>query len=137
MHGFLLKVLFLLTGIYTACVQSVPRYQPACAKVLNAHKTVTRLDSLTKNAVLKGNLCLRSAAGEMLPCSFNNDTPNSYRHIQWLPDSKHLVVFHSSPVAEKPVQYVLSSVDTSSRGILQSHEYAAQPGDPFTGYELF
>jgi hypothetical protein len=39
-------------------------------------------------------------------------------------------------VAEKPVYYVLSSVDTSSRGILQSHEYA-QPGDPFTGYELF
>ena len=39
-------------------------------------------------------------------------------------------------MAEKPVYYVLSSIDTSSRGILQSHEYA-QPGDPFTGYELF
>ncbi len=69
-------------------------------------------------------------------CSFDGDTTNPYGHIQWSPDSKHLVVFHSYPVAEKPVYYVLSSVDTSSRGILQSHEYA-QPGDPFTGYELF
>lgn len=84
-----------------------------------------------------GNVFLRpSSGGEAVQCTVNGDTTNPYGHIQWSPDSKHLVVFHIFPVAEKPVYYVLSSVDTSTRGILQSHEYA-QPGDPFTGYELF
>ncbi|HEX6431386.1 MAG TPA: prolyl oligopeptidase family serine peptidase [Niastella sp.] len=84
-----------------------------------------------------GNVFLRlSTGGEAVQVSFNGDTTNPYGHLQWSPDSKHLVVFHIFPVAEKPVYYVLSSVDTSMRGVLRSHEYA-QPGDPFTGYEMF
>jgi dipeptidyl aminopeptidase/acylaminoacyl peptidase len=84
-----------------------------------------------------GNVFLRPAAGgEAVQCSFNGDTTNPYGQVQWSPDSKHLVLYHIFPVAEKPVYYVLSSVDSSMRGILKSHEYA-QPGDPFTGYELF
>ncbi|SEP45976.1 S9 family peptidase [Niastella yeongjuensis] len=220
MHRPLLWLL-LITGIYTARSQSLPPYQPARTEVLAAYENAIRLDSLAKNAVLKGNvrahwqpdnkgfwyrntladsskeywyveartgaktkladstqysttndngiitggiksrwirqrpsdstspdkqwiatiqagnIFLRAVAGgETRQCSFDGDTTNPYGHIQWSPDSKHLVVFHSYPVAEKPVYYVLSSVDTSSRGILQSHEYA-QPGDPFTGYVLY
>lgn len=80
-------------------------------------------------AIKAGNVFLRPAnGGAAMPCSFNGDTTNPYGRIQWSPDSRHLVVFHIYPLAEKPVYYVLSSVDSSSRGILQSHEYA-QPGD--------
>ena len=85
-----------------------------------------------------GNVFLRRSAfgGEAVQCTFNGDTTNPYGQIQWSPDSKHFVVYHIFPVAEKPVYYVLSSVDTTMRGVLRSHEYA-QPGDPFTAYELF
>ncbi|OQP59657.1 peptidase S9 [Niastella vici] len=99
-------------------------------------------DSLSPNkqwiaSIQAGNIFLRPAQGvEAIQLSFNGDTTHPYGQIQWSPDSKHLVVFHIFPVAEKPVYYVLSSVDSSSRGILQSHEYA-QPGDPFTAYEMF
>lgn len=88
-------------------------------------------------SVRAGNVFLRPAqGGEAVQCTNNGDPTNPYGQIKWSPDSKHLIVFHIFPVKEKPVYYVLSSVDTSSRGILKSHEYA-QPGDPFTGYELF
>ncbi|THU39510.1 S9 family peptidase [Niastella caeni] len=84
-----------------------------------------------------GNVFLRPAqGGEAVQCTSNGDTTNPYGQVQWSPDSKHFVVYHIFPVAEKPVYYVLSSVDTSTRGILRSHEYA-QPGDPFTAYEIF
>ncbi|WP_207625846.1 S9 family peptidase [Niastella populi] len=214
-------ILFVVAAVHAAYAQSLPLYQPSRHEVLNAYKTATRLDSLARNAILKGNVkahwepgnkgfwyrnllagssrefwyveartgtktkltdttklvptkdngiisgriksrwerqrpsdslspdkqwiasiragnvFLRSAQGvEAVKCTMNGDTTNPYGHIQWSPDSKHLVVFHIFPVAEKPVYYVLSSVDTSSRGILKSHEYA-QPGDPFTGYEMF
>jgi len=88
-------------------------------------------------SIQAGNLFLRPAGGGgAIQLSVNGDTTNPYGQIQWSPDSKHLVVFHIFLVAEKPVYYVLSSEDSSSRGILQSHEYA-QPGDPFTAYEMF
>jgi dipeptidyl aminopeptidase/acylaminoacyl peptidase len=94
-------------------------------------------DQLWIASIRAGNVFLRPAAGvEAIQLSFNGDTTNPYGQVQWSPDSKHLVVYHIFPVAEKPVYYVLSSVDSSMRGILKSHEYA-QPGDPFTGYELF
>lgn len=214
-------ICFLVATVDATNAQSLPLYQPSRDEVLNAYKTATRLDSLARNAILKGNVkahwepgnkgfwyCnvladssreywhvdartgaktkitdttklvptknngiihggiksrwerqrpsdslspdkqwiasvragnvfLRPAQGvEAIKCTKNGDPTNPYGHIQWSPDSKHLIVFHIFPVKEKPVYYVLSSVDTSSRGILKSHEYA-QPGDPFTGYELF
>ncbi|HEY1200140.1 MAG TPA: prolyl oligopeptidase family serine peptidase [Niastella sp.] len=210
-----------MVGFYTTYAQSLPLFQPTREEVLNAYKSASLLDSLAKNAILKGNIrahwqsdnksfwyrnvladssreywlvdaktgtktkitdttkllptkdngviyggiksrwerqrpsdslspdkqwiasvkagnvFLRAAqGGETVQCTTNGDTSNSYGHIQWSPDSKHLVVFHVFPVEEKPVYYVLSSTDTSFRGVLKSHEYA-QPGDPFTGYEMF
>lgn len=212
---------FLVGGFHTTYAQSLPLYQPTRNEVLNSYKAASLLDSLAKNAILKGNIrahwlpdnksfwfrnvladssreywlveaktgiktkitdttklvptkdngiiyggiksrwerqrpsdslspdkqwiasikagniYLRAAqGGEAVQCSFNGDTTNYYGQIQWSPDSKHLVVFHVFPVEEKPVYYVLSSTDTSFRGVLKSHEYA-QPGDPFTAYEIF
>jgi dipeptidyl aminopeptidase/acylaminoacyl peptidase len=214
-------ITFLVTGLHTTYAQSLPLYQPTREEVLNSYKAATLLDSLAKNAILKGNIranwqsdsksfwyrnvladssreylqvdartgtktklrdtstliptkdngvinggirsrwerqhptdslspdkqwiasiragnvFLRAAQGvDAVQCSFNGDTTNPYAQIQWSPDSKHLVVYHVFPVAEKPVYYVLSSTDTSFRGVLRSHEYA-QPGDPFTSYEIF
>ncbi len=214
-------ICFWVTGRHASYAQSLPFYQPSRDEVLNAYKEATRLDSLAKNAILKGsvsanwqadnkgfwycnvladssreywqvdartgnktkitdttglaptkdngfisggiksrwerqrpadslspdkqwiaaikggNVFLRPAqGGEAVQCTSNGDTTNRYGHIQWSPDSKHLVVFHIFPVVEKPVYYVLSSTDTSFRGVLRSHEYA-QPGDAFTAYEMF
>jgi dipeptidyl aminopeptidase/acylaminoacyl peptidase len=212
---------FLVTGLHTVNAQSLPLYQPTREEVLHSYKEAARLDSLAKNAILKGNIranwlpdnkgfwyrnvladssreywqvdartgakikitdttklvptkdngvvyggirsrwerqrpsdsispdkqwiasiragnvFLRAAqGGEAVQCTTNGDTTNPYAQIQWSPDSKHMVVYHIFPVAEKPVYYVLSSTDTSFRGVLRSHEYA-QPGDPFTAYEIF
>lgn len=214
-------ITFLVVGLHTTYAQSLPRYQPTRDEVLSNYKVASLLDSLAKNAILKGNIraywqadsksfwyrnvlsdssreywqvnartgtktkltdtsaliptrdngiinggirsrwerqrptdslspdkqwiafiragnvYLRAAqGGDVVQCSSNGDTTNPYAQIQWSPDSKHLVVYHVFPVEEKPVYYVLSSTDTSFRGVLQSHEYA-QPGDPFTAYEIF
>jgi len=214
-------ITFLVVGLHTTHAQSLPRYQPTRDEVLNSYKSASLLDSLARNAILKGNIrahwqsdskgfwyrnvladssreywqvdvrtgtktkltdtsaliptrdngvinggirsrwerqrptdslspdkqwiasvragnvFLRAAQGvEAEKITFNGDTTNPYAQIQWSPDSKHLVVYHIFPVAEKPVYYILSSTDTSFRGVLRSHEYA-QPGDPFTAYEIF
>jgi dipeptidyl aminopeptidase/acylaminoacyl peptidase len=214
-------ITILVAGLQVTYAQSLPLYQPTRDEVLHAYKEASRLDSLAKNAILKGNIRARwqpdnkgfwyrnvladssreywyveahtgvktkitdttklvpakdngiiyggiksrwerqrptdslspdkqwvasirtsnvflrpAQGGEAVQCSYNGDTANPYAQIQWSPDSKHLVVFHVFPVVEKPVYYVLSSTDTSFRGVLRSHEYA-QPGDPFTAYEMF
>lgn len=214
-------ITFLVVGLHTTYAQSLPLYQPTRDEVLNAYKSASLLDSLAKNAILKGNiranwqsdsksfwyrnvladssreywqvdartgiktkltdtsaliptkdngvinggirsrwerqrstdslspdkqwiasiragnvfLCA-AQGGEVVQCSSNGETTNPYARIQWSPDSKHLVVYHVFPVEEKSVYYVLSSTDTSFRGVLRSHEYA-QPGDPFSAYEIF
>ena len=89
-------------------------------------------------AIIKeGNVFLRDAIGDnTMQYTHDGDTSNPYGQLQWSPDSKHLVVFHIRPVVEKPVYYILSSTDSSMRGILKSHPYA-QPGDAFTSFETF
>jgi len=88
-------------------------------------------------SVKAGNVFLQAAqGGDVVQCSFHGDSTNYYGQIQWSPDSKLLVVFHVFPVEEKPVYFVLSSNDTSFRGVLMSHEYVLH-GDPFTAYEMF
>lgn len=87
--------------------------------------------------IQNGNVFVQPATGgEVIQYTKDGDTINPYGQMQWSPDSKYLVVFHIGPVEEKPVYIILSSVDSSTRGELQSHPYA-QPGDPFTSYEMF
>ncbi|MDB5279422.1 MAG: family peptidase [Ferruginibacter sp.] len=84
-----------------------------------------------------GNLFIQSVKdGQTEQVTQNGDTAKPYGQIQWSPDSKHLVVFHINPVKEKPVYYILSSIDTLTRGVLKRNDYA-QPGDAFSSYEMF
>jgi len=87
--------------------------------------------------IKQGNVFIQSEKDkEEKQYTTNGDTTNPYGQWQWSPDSKYLVVFHIRPVEDKKVYYILSSSDTSTRGILKSHEYP-QPGDAFTSYEMF
>jgi dipeptidyl aminopeptidase/acylaminoacyl peptidase len=87
--------------------------------------------------VKQGNVFVTAVSGsDTIQYTRDGDTTNPYGQMQWSPDSKHLVIFHIRPIAEKPVYYVLSSVDSLTRGVLQSHPYA-QAGDAFTTYEMF
>ncbi|HUP11174.1 MAG TPA: hypothetical protein VM187_03150, partial [Niastella sp.] len=47
---------FLITVLYAVYAQSLPLYQPSREAVLHAYKEASLLDSLAKNAVLKGNI---------------------------------------------------------------------------------
>ena len=86
--------------------------------------------------IKEGNLFLRGEDSSIVQYTQDGNTANPYGQFQWSPDGKRLVIFHIRPVAQKPVYYVLSSADSGMRGILKSHPYA-QPGDPFTSYEIF
>ncbi len=87
--------------------------------------------------VKDGNVFIQSVkGGNAEQITHNGDTTTPYGQIQWSPDSKHLVVFRIKPVKEKPVYYILSSIDSLTRGVLKANDYA-QPGDPFTSYEMF
>ena len=85
----------------------------------------------------EGNVFLQPALGGSVEQIKNDgDTSKPYGKIQWSPDSKHLVVFHINPVKEKPVYYILSSIDSHTRGVLKSNDYS-QPGDTLTSFEMF
>ncbi|MEO5891337.1 MAG: prolyl oligopeptidase family serine peptidase [Ferruginibacter sp.] len=83
-----------------------------------------------------GNLFIQASAGSAEQITRDGDTSQPYGQIQWSPDSKQLAVFHIRPVKDKPVYFVLSSVDSTTRGVLKSQDYA-QPGDAFTSFEMF
>jgi Tol biopolymer transport system component len=71
-----------------------------------------------------GNVFVQPATGgEPIQYTKDGDTTNPYNQMQWSPDSKHLVVFHIFPVTDKLVYYVLSSVDSATRGVLKSQPY--------------
>ena len=87
--------------------------------------------------IKQGNVFIQAEKDkEVKQYTIDGDTTNPYGQWQWSPDSRYLVVFHIRPVEDKKVYYILSSSDTSTRGIVKSHEYP-QPGDAFTSYEMF
>jgi dipeptidyl aminopeptidase/acylaminoacyl peptidase len=54
----------------------------------------------------------------------------------WSPDNKTIVAYKTNPVKTKPISYILSSVDGTTRGELKTRPYA-QPGDEFSSYEPY
>lgn len=87
--------------------------------------------------ITNGNVILQDVTtGTTTQVTTDGDTSKPYGQLQWSPDGKHLAVFHIRPVEEKLVYFILSSQDTSTRGVLKSNHYA-QPGDAFTSYEMF
>lgn len=83
-----------------------------------------------------GNLFVKPADGtdeSQLTTDGNKEKP--YGNFSWSPDSKMLVAYHASPIVNKQVHYVLTSV-SGTRGELRSRGYA-QPGDENSKYEMF
>ncbi len=87
--------------------------------------------------IKEGNVFMQSALnGVVEQVTQDGDNAKPYGHLQWSNDGKYLVVFHIRPIAEKKVYYILSSIDSLTRGVLKENDYA-QPGDAFTSYEMF
>lgn len=119
-----------------------PRNSIVRGGILNRWERQRESDSLSPDKQWlaysqQGNMFVKSIkTGSIKQYTFDGDTTNPYGQMQWSPDSKHLIVFRIRPVEIKNVYYVLSSVPGTTRGVLKSHEYA-QPGDPFTSYEMY
>ncbi|SFD57404.1 Dipeptidyl peptidase IV (DPP IV) N-terminal region [Chitinophaga sp. CF118] len=106
------------------------------------HDDSTVGDSLSPNKewtafIRDGNVFVK-AAGTNDEFSFTTDGTKEkpYGALKWSPDSKYLVGYHINPVTIQPVYHLLSSLSNSTRAKLDTEEYA-QPGDPFTGFEMF
>lgn len=69
---------------------------------------------------------------------FTNDGTKEkpWGRLSWSPDGKYVVGYRTTPREQKEVYYILSSQPNTFRGELRSQRYA-QPGDEFTGYEMY
>jgi dipeptidyl aminopeptidase/acylaminoacyl peptidase len=77
----------------------------------------------------------RSGANKDLTTDGTSDKP--YGSLVWSPNSSVLVGFKTDPVQIQKCNLIESSpAEWSSRGLLRQHEYA-QPGDPFSRYEMW
>lgn len=84
-----------------------------------------------------GNIIVKPAGGTEEIIFTTDGTPEKpYGALRWSPDSKYLVGYHINPVKQQPVYHLLSSLPGTTRAKLDTDEYA-QPGDPFTSYEMF
>ena len=88
-------------------------------------------------SIRDGNLYVK-AAGSTEETAFTTDgtIEKPYGALRWSPDSKYLVGYRITPVKQQPVYHLLSSMPNTTRARLETDEYA-QPGDPFTSYEMF
>lgn len=88
-------------------------------------------------SIRDGNLYVK-AAGSTDETAFTTDgtIEKPYGAMRWSPDSKYLVGYRITPVKQQPVYHLLSSMPGTTRARLETDEYA-QPGDPFTSYEMF
>lgn len=83
----------------------------------------------------KGNIYLRhTGRGDTLQYTTDGTPAKPYGSLAWSPDSKYLVCYRVTPVADSSVYYILTSMG-GTRGQLRSQLYK-QPGDPFTTYEM-
>jgi dipeptidyl aminopeptidase/acylaminoacyl peptidase len=87
--------------------------------------------------VRDGNVFVKAnATGDEIPFTKDGSLNHPYGALKWSPDGKYLVGYHITPVTIKPVYHLLSSLPGTTRAKLETDEYA-QPGDPFTGFEMF
>jgi dipeptidyl aminopeptidase/acylaminoacyl peptidase len=100
-----------------------------------------RRDSVSPNkqwtATIKDyNVVIRAAnSSEEIVFTTDGTKEKPYGQLFWSPDSKYVVGYKMDPREAKEVYYVLTS-NGSTRGELRSQRYA-QPGDEFTGYEMY
>ena len=100
-----------------------------------------RSDSLSPDRsvaafIKEGNVYVRNtASNEETQLTTDGTKDKPYGYINWSPDNKTIVTYHTNPVKDKQVHYVLSSAG-GTRGELRSRGYA-QPGDENNSYEMF
>ncbi|GAA3935084.1 S9 family peptidase [Chitinophaga oryziterrae] len=82
-----------------------------------------------------GNVFVKSGEEE-IPFTTDGTKDKPYGALKWSPDSKYLVGYHINPVAIQSVHHLFSSLPNTTRARLDTEEYA-QPGDPFTSFEMF
>jgi dipeptidyl aminopeptidase/acylaminoacyl peptidase len=84
-----------------------------------------------------GNLFVKDlATDEQVQLTTDGTVEKPYGFGVWSPDSKTIVAYKTNPVKTKPISYILSSVDGTTRGELKTRPYA-QPGDEFSSYEPY
>ena len=93
-------------------------------------------DKLSAAFVRDGNVFVKRVGSDLekqLTTDGTKDSP--YGYINWSPNNKTFVAYHTNPVKDKQVHYVLSSL-SGTRGELRSRGYA-QPGDENSSFEMF
>ncbi|WP_281310252.1 S9 family peptidase [Flavobacterium flavigenum] len=101
-----------------------------------------RTDSISPNKkwiafINKNNVFVKPVdGGESIQFTKDGTKEKPYGSLAWSPDSHYVVGYHITPVIDKPVYYVLTSVANTTRGELHSEPYK-QPGDPFTTLEMY
>jgi dipeptidyl aminopeptidase/acylaminoacyl peptidase len=92
-------------------------------------------DKLSAAYIKEGNLFVKNiGAGDEKQLTTDGTKEKPYGYINWSPDNKTIVAYHTNPVKDKQVYYVLSSA-SGTRGELRSRGYA-QPGDENSSYEM-
>ena len=83
------------------------------------------------------NVYVRPAVGEgEIQLTTDGTLQLPYGELIWSPASNYFVGYKIDPREAKEVHYLLSAVPNTTRAQLKSHKYA-QPGDEFTGYEMY
>ena len=73
---------------------------------------------------------------ELIQFTSDGTKEKPYGQLEWSPDGKYVVGYKTDPREQQEVYRILTSVPNTTRGQLQTQRYA-QPGDEFTGYEMF
>ena len=106
------------------------------------HDDNTASDSISPNKewtafIKEGNVFIKAAGSDTeIPFTTDGTREKPYGALKWSPDGKYLVGYHISPVTIQPFYHLLTSLPNTTRAKLDTDEYA-QPGDPFTSFEMF
>lgn len=74
--------------------------------------------------------------GAAIQYTTDGTSEKPYGDLAWSPDGSYLVGYRVHRVEDKPVYYILTAQEGTTRGELKSHNYK-QPGDEFSTYEMY
>jgi len=88
-------------------------------------------------SIQNGNVFLKAAGTtDFVQLTTDGNIDQPYGALQWSPDSKYFVGYRIRPEKIGSIHHLLSSLPDQTRARLDTEEYA-QPGDPFTSFEMF
>lgn len=94
-------------------------------------------DKQWESFIRDGNVFVKTMAdGEEIQLTTEGSITAPFGNLNWSPDGRFLIGYHTQPVEEQEVHIILTAQPNTTRGQLESHDYA-QPGDPFTTYEMY